>query len=151
LSWKSSITYSECVSVAFIIQHEMHMCHITLSYVACLAPSHFSTLSHKRHNFWKKVLNSKKCFDFLYNVSPKHFSFYEEFSYILSKRYTGKHIEYLLFLSGYNETWIFSTDFWKIFKHQFHEYLSSGGQGVPCGQTRHNKVNNCFLQFCERT
>jgi len=150
LPWKSSITYSECMSVAFIIQHDMCMCHITLSYVAWLTLPYFSTLSHKRHNFQEKSIELKICFDFPY-ICPKHFSFYEEFSYILLKRYTGNHIKYLLFLSGCNETRIFSTDFWKIFKHQFHEYPSSGGQVVPCGQTRHDKANNCFSQFCERT
>jgi len=36
---KISITYSECVSVALVIQHAMHMCRIILSSVACLAPS----------------------------------------------------------------------------------------------------------------
>ena len=35
------------VSVALGIQHAMRMCHIILSYVACLAVPHFSTLPHK--------------------------------------------------------------------------------------------------------
>jgi len=30
------ITYSECVSTDLVTQHEMHMCHIMLSSVACL-------------------------------------------------------------------------------------------------------------------
>ena len=32
-----SITYSECVSVALVTQHAMHMCRIMLSLVTCLA------------------------------------------------------------------------------------------------------------------
>ena len=55
--------------------------------------------------------------------------------------YIGLHVEYPLFLSDFNETWIFSTDFGKKFSNiQFHESPSSGSQGVFCretdGQTR---------------
>jgi hypothetical protein len=35
----------------------------------------FSTLSHKRHDFRKKVVEYKMCFDFLYNFCLKQFSF----------------------------------------------------------------------------
>jgi hypothetical protein len=42
-----SIVYSECVSVALIIQDAMRMRRITLSSVACLDLPHFSTYSNK--------------------------------------------------------------------------------------------------------
>jgi hypothetical protein len=43
-----NITYSECVSVAWVIQPAMHIrCAIFIS-IACLALPYFSTLSHKR-------------------------------------------------------------------------------------------------------
>jgi hypothetical protein len=60
LQWKSnSITYSECVSVASVIQHAKHMRHVILPSVGCVAPSHLSALSHERHDFRKKLLYIK--------------------------------------------------------------------------------------------
>jgi len=49
-----------------------------------------------------------------------------------------------------HETWIFLTDFWKM----FHENLSSGSHAVPCWRMdrqtdRYDGANSCASQFCK--
>ena len=51
-----------CAHVALLIQAANRMCRIVTSFVASLATPHFSTLSHKRHDFRKKFLSIKCVF-----------------------------------------------------------------------------------------
>jgi hypothetical protein len=56
-----NITYSQCVSVALIIQHAERMLPIVLLSAAYLAVQYFSTLSHKRHDFRENVNEHMMC------------------------------------------------------------------------------------------
>jgi hypothetical protein len=60
-----SIKYYECVSVFLSWLSGMQIASflhcIILSPVTCLALAHFSTLSHKLHDFLKKVIDHKIC------------------------------------------------------------------------------------------
>ena len=68
------ITHSEVAFVALGTQHAMRLRHIVIMAIPAL--QYFSTLSHKRHDLKKKSLfEHKMCFDFLYNLCLKHFSF----------------------------------------------------------------------------
>jgi hypothetical protein len=53
------------------------MRRIILSSVASLALPYFSTLSHKRHDFQKNVVENKMCFDFLYKFFSANFSYHK--------------------------------------------------------------------------
>jgi hypothetical protein len=57
-----------------------------------------------------------------------------------------------LFLSHFNETWIFSTAFRKILSYKIALNTSSGSRVVPCGWTdRYAEANSRFSQFCPKT
>ena len=122
LPWKSTTYYIIlCVCVVLFIQYVKHMRRNILSHVTCPAVPYFPTLSHKRYDFRKKKKihwTQNVCFDFLYSVCLKNFSFYEELSEMWSKGLIGVHVKYLLLLSEFNKTWIFSTDSAKILKYQ---------------------------------
>ena len=60
-SWILSTVFSECVSVAPVIQHLMRVRRIELSAVASLAVPCLLILSHKRHDFLIKVNEHKMC------------------------------------------------------------------------------------------
>jgi hypothetical protein len=50
-----------CARVALLIQHATHILPIIMSFVASLAPPYFLTLSHKRYDFQKNVIERKMC------------------------------------------------------------------------------------------
>jgi len=55
-------------------------------------------------------------------------------SEILSYLFIGLHVRYPIFLSDFNRTWIFSTDFRKYPDIRFVENPSSGSRVIPCGR-----------------
>ena len=56
--WACACAY---LHVALLIQHATRMLNILTSFVAPWSPPHFSTLSHKRCDFRKKVIEHKTC------------------------------------------------------------------------------------------
>ena len=67
--------------------------------------------------FWKRLLNIKCVFWCSIQLLFEKNSFQEESSKIWSQKYISVHVKYPLFLWQFNETWIFSTDYWKSLKY----------------------------------
>jgi hypothetical protein len=108
-----SITHSEHVSVVLVIQHAKRMRRIIWSSVACLVLPYFFTLSHKQHEFRKNILNIKCVFWFFLNLLSETFLILRRIQRDIIVNVHRSHVKYPLFLSDFNETWIFSTDFRK--------------------------------------
>jgi hypothetical protein len=65
-----------------------------------------------------------------------------------SKLYMGIHVKHGLFLSDFNKTWIFSTDFRKILKCQISWKSLQWERSFPYGQTeRHTDMMNLTVVF----
>jgi hypothetical protein len=113
-----SITYCECVFVALNIQHAIRVRYIVICDLpGCTIFFHYfknGTNFGEEKSYWKL----SAYFDFINNFCLKHFSCSEELNEIRSKVYIGLHVEYWSFLSGFNETCIFSTYFRKMYKYQ---------------------------------
>jgi len=68
--------------------------------------------------FEKKLLDTKCVFLFSLQALFETFHFLRRNEWDMIKMYIGLHIKYPLFLSDFNETWIFSKYFRKILKYQ---------------------------------
>jgi hypothetical protein len=120
--------------------------HPVFSSVVCLA--HFSTLSHEQRKFWKKVIGHKMCGLSFSQICLKHFLFWEELSEI-SKMYIGLHVKYPLFLSDFNETWIFLIDIWKMLEYQISWKSVQWEPSCSMQTGRCDEANSHLSQFCE--
>ena len=116
LQWKSNKYYIFWVCVCSL-RYPARNAHAILSSVACPAVQYFSTLSHKWHDFRKKVIENKMCAFTFSTIFSETFLILRKLSKIWSKKYAGLHVLYPIFLSELYGTWIFSTDFQKIHKY----------------------------------
>jgi hypothetical protein len=99
-----------CARVPLIIKHATRR-HIVICCLSCLHQIFRHYLIKARFLEKKKLLNIKfVCSNFLYRFYLKYFSFWEEFSAILSWTLKRLHVKHPLFLSHINQTWTFSTD-----------------------------------------
>ena len=60
----------------------------------------------------------------------------------------GLHVKYILFLSNFNETWTFLTEF----QNQISNFKKASPVEAELWHTdRHNDANSCFSKFCKHT
>jgi hypothetical protein len=110
------------VSVALAIQQEMRMPYIILSFVACPALQYFFPhylINGTTFGGGGGIIDNKMCVlifctTFVWNISHSK----KNWVRYVQKTSIGLHVKYRLFLSDFNETWIFSADFSTIFKCQ---------------------------------
>jgi hypothetical protein len=115
-----NITYSESVFVALGIQYATRMRHIVICGLVRIYKV-FSTLSHKRRDFRKQLLSTKCVFWLSLQLLSETFHTLRKKKKLARYEYNmyiGLHVIFLLFFSDFNETWIFSTDFWKVVKYR---------------------------------
>jgi hypothetical protein len=100
----------------------------------------FSTSHYQRHGFRKNKKLLKKVFISSTSVvwnsydSKKYLARYDKYICM------GSHVNYPLFLSDFNETWIFWTNFRKVLKYQISCNPSIGSRVVPYGRTDMTKL-----------
>ena len=98
-----SLTYSECVSAAFVIQHAQRCailyCDLWPPRLYCF----FHIISKKGHNFRKKnYLTQNACFDFLYNFFSEIFLILRRNERYMIKNVYDFHVKCTLLLSDFN-------------------------------------------------
>jgi hypothetical protein len=140
-----------CVSVILDIQHTTHTRRIILSSVACPALPYFSTVSHKRHDFRKRVTEKETCVlifstTFIWNISQskEDSARYHKFIlvFIQSTQYSCQILKKFEFSRQIFE---------KRLNIKFNENPSSGNRVVQRKRTDTQvDANNHFWLFCER-
>ena len=88
-----SISHFECVFVALVIQHAQRMRPLILPSVACLSLPYFSTLSHKRYDFRKNVIELNYVYWFSLQILSTIFFYFtskwERYIYVLLTVHLG--------------------------------------------------------------
>ena len=100
-----------------VTQHAKRMRHIILSSVACPAVPYVSILPY--NDFRKKFLNIKCFFLFYLQLSFETFLNLKRIQQeTVIRTQVFKSSIHSLFVSYFNETWIFSTNYWKILTYE---------------------------------
>ena len=117
----------------------------------------FSTFSHKQPQFLKNILNTKCVFLFSLEFLSDSFLLLRRTELDIITNVHQSSCTVPLFLSGFNVTWIFSTDFRRILKYQISLKIRPGGvelfytdrwtDGRTDGRTDMTKLIVAFCSF----
>jgi len=122
-----------------------------LSSVVCPALQYFSTLSHKRHDFRRNVIQHKMCvLIFSTTLSETIFILRRNERDMINNVYRSSCKVPFILVRFWQHLNLSEQIFEKSSNIKFHGNPSSGSRVVPCGQTdRHDEANSRFSQFCE--
>jgi hypothetical protein len=149
LQWTSNKYYTTwvCVFAALGIQHAMRMRHIVICGLS-RSTIFFHIISQTARISKRNATEHKMCF--FSTTLLETFLILRRNARDMIKMYMGLHVKRLLFLSEFNETWIFSTHFRRIFKYQI---SWKSVQWEPSCSMRRNgqrETWRSFSLFCKR-
>ena len=144
------------------VLHNLSVCICSLKYPACNANAPYCHLwPAPLYNIFphflingtifekKKILKTKCVFWFSLQLLSEKFLIFRRNERDTIKMYVGLHVNCPLFLSDFNETWIFLTDFRKILKYKISTKIYAVGAELFHAD-RHDAANCRFMQLCER-
>ena len=112
------ITYSECVFVTLVNLRVKRIRHIICGLPRATTFFHIIWQTNDTIFEKRKFSNMKCVFDFHHTFSEKKSHSEKNWVRYDKKIYICLQVKYPLFLLDFNETWIFSIDFRKIFEYQ---------------------------------
>ena len=149
-----SIVCCEWVFVALGIQHVMHVSHIIISTLSG-STIIFHIISQRGTIFKTTILSTKCVFLFCLQLLSETFLILRTIKqHMIKNVYRFSCKVPLLFLSDFNKTWIFSTNFRKILKYQISwnsfQREPNSSMRTDIRTDRHDETNKRFSQFYER-
>ena len=142
LQWKSYKYYIFWVCVCNCWYPACKCPYVIWSSVACLALHYFTHFING--TIKKKYWTWNVWFDFHDNFYLKCYTVCEELSEVWTKLHIGLHVKDPLFLSDFNESWIFSTHIQKILIYQIWWKSIQWEPSCSMRTDRHDEANSLF-------
>ena len=134
----------KCARACNLIQHTIRKRHVLLSFAASLVPTNFSTLSHKRQNFRKNVIEYKRVFWCSLKMSSKTFLFIEMIQRVIVTNVKTSSHKLSVILVRFHRNLNFLDILEKRLNVKFHQNSSSGSRVFPRERTNTVKLTVAF-------
>jgi hypothetical protein len=151
LQWKSNEYFTTCACICSL---RYPACNAHAPYCHLWPAPFYNIFPHYLINgtiFEKTFLDIKCVFWVSLHLSETFLNLRRNERDMIKKMYFGLHVKYPLFLSVFNETWIFSAVFPKIQKYQISWKSVQWEPSCSKRKDRHDEANIRLSQFSERT